>query len=119
MKACVKERYSGENMEVNLDGDAVDSMPNFAQQANNSAEPSDIQAIKNTDYFERCQSKIARQIGSIDVNELLRKCAEHDYGEINQIPSYILVNVLKHNLAHLEIFEDKDLIGLQFELECL
>ena len=53
------------------------------------------------------------------MTELLKKCAEHDYGEINQIPAYILVNVLKHNLSHLEIFEDKDLIGLQFELECL
>jgi len=48
----------------------------------------------------------------MNVPELLRKCAEHDYGEINQIPAYILVNILKHNLAHLDIFEEKDLIGL-------
>jgi hypothetical protein len=70
-------------VENNLDGDAMDTMPNFAMQASNSAEPNDMAAVKNIDYLERCQRMIAKQLGNIDIPELIKKCQEHDYGEIN------------------------------------
>jgi hypothetical protein len=52
-------------------------------QASNSAEPNDMAAVKNIDYLERCQRMIAKQLGNIDIPELIKKCQEHDYGEIN------------------------------------
>ena len=46
----------------------------------------------------------------IDLNDLTRKMQTYDISETNQIPAYVLINVLKHN--HGDIFDEESLIGL-------
>lgn len=76
-----------------------------------------LEAIKNTDFFARVSKKIQKHAKTIDKYALLEKFREFDSAETGLIKASFLVQVLSHNLPH--VFDQSDLIGLQFELECL
>ncbi len=52
----------------------------------------------------------------INMTNLVEKMRQFDQGETGKIKIYHFINVLKHNFPM--VFDQKTLVGLQFELEC-
>ena len=88
---------------------------------NNSSEPGgdkhDTEMLQKLDFFSKIAKTIRNLGDSISVKELKRKCKQFDQAGTGSIKVYHLINILNHNMPG--IFQESDLVGLQFELETL
>lgn len=100
MRQCISSAYSSGKADIN---------PTIGHDS--------LDAVKSTDFFQRITKDIQKYSDQIDRKVLLEKFREFDSGETGLIKAAYLVQVLSHNLPY--VFSQSDLIGLQYELECL
>lgn len=86
--------------------------------SNTSAGFQSLENVQAQSFFMKVAKKMRKAAKSVDKHALIEKCREFDPAMTNQIQVYYFVSVLKHNLDD-ELFSERELVGLQYELESL
>lgn len=118
MQRCIRmyygKQHENESDNENQEGGATNS----GNKNTGAAGFQNLESVQAQSFFTKVAKKMRKAAKQVDKQALIDKCREFDPAMTNQIQVYYFISVLKHNLDS-DLFSDRELVGLQYELESL